>query len=474
MPLIPTARPHAGPPSETSELRPSRRRTPLAAALVAALAAVLLAPQAALPARAASAAVAAAVPPPGPAATATIEAMGGYVADASCDAATKPGTARLASLLTATWPGTVVGTARACGTDGSVSEHYDGRAVDWMTPVRTPEGAARADAFIAWLFATDSQGNAFAEARRLGIMYLIWNNRIWGAYRPTDGWRPYSSCASHPESSWDTACHRDHVHISLTWEGGMGRTSYWTGRAAVPDYGPCRVPDLTWAPPYAAARTTPCPGYPAVPVPAGASSLTVRLIAASGALLGPGSSGTPVGAVNELLGLGAGTTWTGDTTTRLRSYQAARSLPQTGVMDVATWRATTGAAVLAASVPTGHLDRVAAAGTTAISASGWGVDGESDATLGVRVTVDGVATTTTANTYRPDVARTHPGRSDYHGFSATVSATAGEHRVCVDLLNVGLGHDVAFGCSTVTVATPLAAFVLRSRSKSVVRVLITR
>ena len=93
-----------------------------------------------------------------------------------------------------------------------------------------------------------------ANARRLGVMYIIWNNRIWGAYRPADGWRPYRAAPSTPSPGSDTACHRNHVHLSLSWAGAMGRTSWWTQAVAGPDYGPCRVPDLNWAPAYTAAQ----------------------------------------------------------------------------------------------------------------------------------------------------------------------------------------------------------------------------
>ncbi len=468
MPRTPSSERPAVPAGATGTTRRRTRVTAvLAAPLAALVVAVLLQPMgvAAQAAEATLTAAAATVPPPGRAATG-IEPMASYVADASCDVSTKPGTNQLAAALKATWPGTTAGTARECGTDGSISEHYDGRAVDWMTSVRTADGAARANAFIAWLFATDAHGNTFAQARRLGVMYLIWNNKIWGAYRPTDGWRPYSSCASHPEAGWDTACHRDHIHISLSWEGAMGRTSYWSGAAAATDYGPCRVPDLTWAPPYAAARSTPCPTYPPVPVPAGASSLLVRLITASGALLHPGSVGSPVGAVNELLGLGTGTSWTASTTAALRAYQAARQLPQSGVMDVATWRAATGSGLVAASTPKGHLDGVAA-GRASLTATGWGFDGENDATLSVRVSVDGAATTAAANLYRADVARAFPAHGSYHGFSVTRAVVPGVHRVCVDLLNAGLGHDVALGCVSVTVSVVLVP--VRSHHKVAVR-----
>ncbi|WP_258272927.1 hypothetical protein, partial [Escherichia coli] len=82
-----------------------------------------------------------------------------------------------------------------------------------------------ADAVIKWMFAKDAQGRPYANARRLGVMYVIWNGKIWGAYGAGKGWRPYSTCAKHPEKSWDNTCHRNHMHISLSWAGAMGRTS---------------------------------------------------------------------------------------------------------------------------------------------------------------------------------------------------------------------------------------------------------
>ncbi|MDQ2756075.1 MAG: hypothetical protein M3Y71_05860, partial [Actinomycetota bacterium] len=174
--------------------------------------------------------------------------------------------------------------------------------------------------------------------------------------------------------------------------------------------------------------------------------------------------------VNELLGLGTGTTWTAATTTALRVYQAARHLTSSGVMDVATWRAVTGPGVTAASTPTGRLDAVVSAGPSGLTARGWGFDGESDATLSVRVSVDGVATTAAADGYRPDVSRYYPAHGSYHGFTVTRPATSGVHQVCVDLLNAGLGHDVALGCQTTTVGVPLLPAAARSHPKTVVRV----
>src|SRR3954466_14825898 len=246
---------------------PSRLGLCAAAAVVAGAVGSLL------PASASMAVVTQPVGSPPPAAPtglpSALEGLARYVPANSCDPTAKPGAKKLGDLLVATYPTTTYGISRTCGTDPlPTSEHYDGRAVDWMTSVRVTAGKARADAVIAWLLARDAAGNQYANARRLGIMYLIWNNRIWGSYRATDGWRPYSTCASHPEQSYDTTCHRDHIHFSFSWEGAMGRTSFWSTGPAARGYGPCWVADLTWAAPYRAVRPTPCPSYPKVGAPA--------------------------------------------------------------------------------------------------------------------------------------------------------------------------------------------------------------
>ena len=58
---------------------------------------------------------------------------------------------------------------------------------------------------------------------------------MWRVYRPEDGWQQYSNCTGN--SGDPTRCHRDHIHISLTWDGAYGKTSFWTGRAET--RGPC-------------------------------------------------------------------------------------------------------------------------------------------------------------------------------------------------------------------------------------------
>jgi peptidoglycan hydrolase-like protein with peptidoglycan-binding domain len=265
-----------------------------------------------------------------------LEPLARYVAQADCDPATKPGAVKLGTLLTATYPNTTFGGGRAC-TDHPPSEHYDGRAVDWMNSVRNATQKAQADAVLNWLFAKDARGNAYANARRLGVMYIIWNNRIWGSYDTT--WQPYSNCASTPATSSDTACHRDHMHFSLSWEGAMGRTSFWTKAVAAADFGPCRPADLNWAPDYTAPNPTTCPRYATVTAPSTASAVRKRAVLFSGAQLTSGDSGAPVVALQNALKIRATGTFDAATVAAVKGFQTAEGLPARGVTDAATWRA---------------------------------------------------------------------------------------------------------------------------------------
>ena len=54
-------------------------------------------------------------------------------------------------------------------------------------------------------------------------MYIIWNQHIWSLYYPELGWRKMANRGS------VTANHKNHVHISLSWDGAMKQTSWWTG-----------------------------------------------------------------------------------------------------------------------------------------------------------------------------------------------------------------------------------------------------
>jgi hypothetical protein len=265
------------------------------------------------------------------------ERLAGYVPQIACDPTAKPGAVKLAKLLTATYPNTSYGIARACGASPD-SEHYDGRAIDWMNSYRNATQAAQAKAVLAWLFAADAAGHPYANARRLGVMYIIWDNKMWGAYSADRGWRAYSSCASHPELSWDTTCHRNHMHLSLSWEGAMGQTSFWTGAVASPDYGPCRPKDLNWAAPYKRANPIPCVRYAVVQPPLGASANLRTLTTYSGIVLRTHATGTAVRAVQKAVGTTVDGTYGAATVAAVKSWQTAHHLDPSGGVYAGTWR----------------------------------------------------------------------------------------------------------------------------------------
>ena len=66
--------------------------------------------------------------------------------------------------------------------DGGTSEHHEGRAFDWSLDATKDKDRRRAARLRARLFATDAEGNAHALARRMGIMYIIWNDHMWSAW----------------------------------------------------------------------------------------------------------------------------------------------------------------------------------------------------------------------------------------------------------------------------------------------------
>ena len=368
------APPFAGPPPETESAEvvhadgdghDHSAELALAAARVAAV------PQT----RAAVAAAKVKVPATPSTLPAAIEPLSRYVPQTDCDPSTKRGATLLGKLLTATYPNTTYGGGRAC-TDHPPSEHYDGRAVDWMNTYRNATQRAQADALLTWLFARDAKGNAYANARRLGVMYIIWNNKIWGSYNPT--WAPYNNCAKTPQTSMDTACHRDHMHFSLSWEGAQGRTSYWTKQVAATDYGPCRPADLNWSPNYTTFNGKPCPWYATVTARSGASSVVRRAFLFSGAQLGPGSTGAPVVALQNALSVANNGQFGTTTINAVRSLQQSKGVRVNGVMNQDTWRA------LLARIQTPLPPKITARLRTFNTATGMWVKGASRGAFGAK------------------------------------------------------------------------------------------
>ncbi|MGJ3507762.1 SH3 domain-containing protein [Enemella sp. A6] len=82
-------------------------------------------------------------------------------------------------------------------------DHPSGRAVDIMIPgYRSSGGKSLGGAVAEW---------ARANASRLNVEYIIWDQRIWSVARSREGWRYMASRGS------DTANHKDHVHITVRY-----------------------------------------------------------------------------------------------------------------------------------------------------------------------------------------------------------------------------------------------------------------
>jgi hypothetical protein len=101
--------------------------------------------------------------------------------------------------------------------------------------------------------------------------------------------------------------------------------------------------------------------------------------------------------------------------------------------------------------PIGHVD-TAVASVGKISVSGWAIDPDTAAQIPVHVYVDAASVGVTANKPRSDAGAAYPAYGASHGFTHTVDATPGEHRVCVYGIDVLGGHGATLlNCQTVIV-----------------------
>lgn len=208
-----------------------------------------------------------------------------------CDPTAKPGVLKFRKFVLSSYPDTSSdGIVRACGIGGT-SEHKEGRAWDWAVSARNPHQRAEAQALLSWLLAPDAEGRPAAMARRLGIMYIVWDRHMWRAYDARAGWQPYSRGEAHT----------DHVHFSFSRAGASGRTSFWraTGRAAIVDL--------------------------------------VRQ--AKGHVLRPGSRGPAVRTLQVALRVPASGRFGRATTSAVVRFQRAHGLVADGVVGRATWDA---------------------------------------------------------------------------------------------------------------------------------------
>jgi peptidoglycan hydrolase-like protein with peptidoglycan-binding domain len=151
-----------------------------------------------------------------------VEPFAGLDQQSRCDPSAKPGVIKFRHFVLSAYRDTGSdGIVRACNIGGT-SEHKEGRAWDWKVSAHNPKQRAEATALLRWLLAPDSSGHHAAMARRLGIMYIVWDRHMWRAYDAAAGWQPYTRGEAHT----------DHVHFSFSRAGAAGHSSFWraTGR----------------------------------------------------------------------------------------------------------------------------------------------------------------------------------------------------------------------------------------------------
>lgn len=168
-----------------------------------------------------------------------------YEGQSKCQPAPKPGVLAFRSIVLDAFPiFGYGGISRGCNIGGQ-SEHKEGRAWDMTANAAYESHREAVKRLFGKLLAADRYGNEAALAQRLGVMYMIWNRKIWGTW---GGWSTY--CVQKPRGCVDPDDgdlrhpHTDHVHFSFTWAGARKQSTYYhpersmmAGIAAHPSWG---------------------------------------------------------------------------------------------------------------------------------------------------------------------------------------------------------------------------------------------
>ena len=154
-----------------------------------------------------------------------MEDYAGYQPQTKCRHTPRAGILLLADWLTARGGG-YGPISRSCS-GSSTSEHKESRAFDWLLDADDPTDQALAAALLDEVLAPDDTGAPHALARRMGIMYIIWDDTMYASYDGFVGKRYLSSSCRTRRKCSPTLRHRDHMHISLTRQGAKGATSWY-------------------------------------------------------------------------------------------------------------------------------------------------------------------------------------------------------------------------------------------------------
>ncbi len=160
-----------------------------------------------------------------------VEPYAGYQPQTTCLRTPKTGVLMLADWLVARGGG--YGTISRSCEGSSTSEHKESRAFDWVLDANSPTDQVLAATLLDELLAPDDTGEPSALARRMGIMYVIWDDQMYASYDGFVAKRYLSSGCRNRRTCSPTLRHRDHMHISLTRQGAKGATSWYAAQAAL-------------------------------------------------------------------------------------------------------------------------------------------------------------------------------------------------------------------------------------------------
>lgn len=165
-----------------------------------------------------------------------------------------PGVYAFRDILASSHGARTAGMARGCPGSGttSMSYHARGLALDWRLNVYNSTEAAYAQEILDWLFEESSTGEKHVRLKRLGIIEVIWNDKLWTRFDTNSTsniqtWRAhnFSGCVA-AGGNENTCAHRDHIHFSFSLEGGKMQRSWWNAELApyrdTPTTGPISVP----------------------------------------------------------------------------------------------------------------------------------------------------------------------------------------------------------------------------------------
>lgn len=362
---------------------------------------------AALPATSALAAPEARTPTP------EVEAFAPYQGQTACEQLLRAGVVQFRDLVLAAYPETGdSGMLRSCGV-GGVSEHKEGRAWDWRVSADDPEDVLLVDDLMTWLLAPDELGNPAAMARRLGLMYVIWDSQVWKSYQAAKGWQPYSGASPHT----------DHVHFSFGWNGAKKVTSWWDKTVAPIDFGPRTSP-----------RITPVRALSNLPVLRTYGSTSLHY----------GSGGSTVTYLQKRLQVPADGDYGSVTATAVAHFQVDQRLEPTQRWGPLEWKTL----LPLPQAPIGKVDTSSfALGNLLVT--GWSLDLDTTDPIRVTASVDGVAVqTVTADLPRADVQKAYPEWGGGHGYTFVLPVVDGTHTVCLTARNATgtPGVHTSLGC----------------------------